>query len=90
MGATHCGGYLQEVLFGLHLVANAGTYLGTSATGEDVLVAKFTRDANQWHGYPFLHTTPSRTVPRHVIDIWWTNGFLRKSQYYRVLRKQPC
>lgn len=90
MGVQSCGGYEQHAVFGLHLVDNQWTYLGMSPWGEQVMIAKFTRDATQWHGYPYLHTEPSRSVPREVIDGWWNAGLLRKAQYSRILKKQPC
>jgi hypothetical protein len=77
--------------YSLRLINNKPAYVGIAEDGASgVLVAKFTRDQTQWHGYPYLHTGPKRDVPRPILDGWMAAGLIRKPIYRRLLSKQPC
>jgi hypothetical protein len=90
VGAGCCGGFSKSAVFGVKVASGKVQYLGKDPKQQDVVVAKFTRDEVEWHGYPFQHTSPKRDVPRTVLDRLKADQLIGKVEYSRILRKQPC
>lgn len=84
------GGYANTEIFGLSIADGRPSVLGLSEAGESVVLAKYTRDQVEWHGYPYSHTRPKQSVPRSILECWRVTGLISKPIYSRILRKQTC
>ncbi len=85
---------LQDMGWGLHLVAGQVSYLGRAQDRQRrIFVAKFV-DGNQnqfWHGYPADHQRNPGDIPvQNILQGWLNAKLLRRAIVRKLVRGQPC
>lgn len=63
--------------------------LGYNLRNQELIIAKFVEDQNQWHGYPadIRHKPGDKPLP-NILANWFNNGFISKSLMTRIKQGQ--
>lgn len=80
--------------WGLHLVQNLPTVLGTTPKPQQfpVQIAKFVGDSRgNWHGYPAAHwLSPYDRPALTVLERWQRSGLINKAKMAKIYRCKRC
>ena len=79
--------------WGMHVQKAAPSYLGLSASGRRVFVAKFVTATGYpvWHGYPADHVAHAQDKPPpDILTGWNHSGILPTAKMRKLERGQPC
>jgi hypothetical protein len=85
----------HEVLWGLHLVANAPAVLGydvLAGSGRvEVMIAKFVENQGDWHGYPVAHWIGTNDKPNiDTLDDWLAQNLINATVRSKIYRGKRC
>jgi hypothetical protein len=78
--------------WGLHRPQQAIQFLGVDKSHTShVFIAKFVRNAADWHGYPASHTLLAEDVPdSSVLAAWQSANILPRAKIRKIASMQPC